>query len=277
MRTDRVWTDNGDVNARVAWIHVAPVKALAIEERERVTLTERGVPGDREFCIVDETGKMMNGKRIPILVAIRPQLDGKKKRLAFRMPDGSRVAGVIELGDATPITISSRTVAAHLVIGPWSDALSAAAGRPLRLVHVDEEGAGIDRAGRKGAASLLSVAALDAMAEATQADGPVDPRRFRMTFGVAGVPAHAEDGWIGREVRIGEAVVVPVGNVGRCAVTTVDPSTGVSDLDTLGALARYRASTETSEALPFGVWGRVERAGVVSVGDPVVVQDPVPA
>jgi len=265
------------VNARVAWIHVAPVKALAIEERRRVTLTERGVPGDREFCIVDETGRMINGKRVALLVAIRPLLDDRKKRLTLRMPDGSKVAGDIELGEPTLMTTSSRTVAAHVVIGPWSDALSVVAGRPLRLVHVDEEGAGLDRAGRKGAASLLSVAALDGMAEAAQADGPVDPRRFRMTFGIAGVLAHAEDGWIGREVRIGEAVVVPIGNVGRCAVTTVDPVTGVSDLDTLGALARYRGANETSEALPFGVWGRVERAGVVSVGDPVVVQDPVPA
>ena len=137
-------------------------------------------------------------------------------------------------------------------------------------MHVEDEGAGLDRAGEKGAASLLSVTALDAMAEATQASGPVDPRRFRMNFGIAGVPAHAEDEWIGRPVRIGGAVVVPMGNVGRCAVTSVDPITGVADLDTLGALARYRGARETSEPLPFGVWGRVEWAGAVAVGDPVV-------
>src|SRR5438132_565507 len=78
-----VWTHNGWVNARVAWIHVAPIKALAIEERQRVELSKRGVPGDRQFCIVDETGKMINGKRVPTLVAIRPQLDDTKKRLAL--------------------------------------------------------------------------------------------------------------------------------------------------------------------------------------------------
>jgi uncharacterized protein YcbX len=62
-----------------------------------------------------------------------------------------------------------------------------------------------------------------------------------------------------------------MGNVGRCAVTTVDPVTGVSDLDTLAALARYRGEKVTTEALAFGVWARVERPGEVAIGDAVVV------
>ena len=99
----------------------------------------------------------------------------------------------------------------------------------------------------------------------------MDPRRFRMLFGIAGVPAHAEDEWIGRSVHIGQAVVVPTGNVGRCAVTTLDPESGESTLDTLAALARYRAAVDTTERLPFGVWARVERPGAVAVGDAVEV------
>ena len=62
-----------------------------------------------------------------------------------------------------------------------------------------------------------------------------------MNFGIDGLEAHAEDTWIGRRVQIGDAVVVPQGNVGRCAITTQNPETGEADLDTLKALARYRA------------------------------------
>jgi uncharacterized protein len=92
-----------------------------------------------------------------------------------------------------------------------------------------------------------------------------------MNFGVEGLEPHAEDAWIGRRVRIGEAVVVPVGNVGRCVITTHDPTTGVRDLDTLGALADYRGDVETTEPLPFGVHAAVASAGRVSRGDVVEI------
>src|SRR5262249_60428163 len=99
--------------------------------------------------------------------------------------------------------------------------------------------------------------------------GEVDSRRFRMNFGVEGIEAHEEDVWRGRRVRVGEAVVIPQGNVGRCAITTQNPDTGVVDLDTLNALAGYRSGVETTEPLPFGIHAAVAQAGRVRVGDPV--------
>ena len=91
----------------------------------------------------------------------------------------------------------------------------------------------------------------------------VDGRRFRMNFGVDGIEPHAEDGWLGRRVAVGEAVVVPQGNVGRCVVTTQNPDTGRTDLDTLKALAAYRGDVETTEPLPFGVHAAVAEPGRV--------------
>ena len=254
----------------VAWIHVAPIKALGIEERERVELGPKGVDGDRRFCIVDAEGRMLNGKRIQMLVAIRPKFDDAGRHLMLHMPDGTRVDGELLLGAPLDITIFGRPLAARAVIGPWSDALSQLAGRPVRLVRAEREGEGVDRADRGGAATLLSADALRALGGAAGADRPVDPRRFRMLFGIADVPAHVEDTWIGARVRIGGAVVMPMGNVGRCAVTTVDPATGRADLDTLGALARYRDEDVTTERLPFGVWARVEQPGSVALGDDVI-------
>src|SRR5439155_5233209 len=104
--------------------------------------------------------------------------------------------------------------------------------------------------GRGGAATLLATASLDVLAE-TLGGGRVDGRRFRMNFGVEDVAAHAEDAWLGRRVAVGDAVVVPQGNVGRCVVTTQNPDTGRTDLDTLKALAAYRVGIETTEPLPF--------------------------
>jgi uncharacterized protein YcbX len=64
-------------------------------------------------------------------------------------------------------------------------------------------------------------------------------------------------------------VVIPQGNVGRCAVTTQNPETGSPDLDTLKALAGYRSDLKTTEPLPFGVYAAVAQPGRVRVGDPV--------
>lgn len=263
------------VSARVAWIHVAPVKSLQIHTRERVTLTPRGVEEDRRFCLVDDAGRMLNAKRVAAFVAVRPELHGE--HLTLHMPDGQLVTSEIVLGAALVVPLYHRRAPAHEVEGPFTAALSALAACPVRLVRFDEPGEGVDRkdwngaTGWTGAASLLSTASIDELARAAQASGPVDPRRFRMLFGVTGVSAHAEDEWIGRRVRIGEAVIVPLGNIGRCAVTTLHPENAVADLDTLGALARYRGPVEATERLPFGVYARVEQPGVVSVGDEVGV------
>jgi len=259
------------MGARVAWIHVAPIKALAIQALESVELGPRGVENDRRFCIVDQDGRMLNAKRVQRFVAIRPRFDADFRHLVLELPDGSAVGGPAGQGQATTVTIYGRTVPAHAVAGPWSEVLSAVAARPVRLVRFDDPGEGVDRADEAAGASLLSEGSLRAIASAAGVSAPVDPRRFRMLFGISGVDAHAEDTWIGRRVRIGAAVVEPGGNIGRCAVTTLDPDAGVSDLDTLAALGTYRDREVTTEPLAFGVWARVVKAGAVRLGDAVHV------
>lgn len=254
----------------VAWLHVAPIKGLAIQERQSVQLHSYGVEDDRRYCIVGEDGIVLNAKRVPRFVTIRPTLDDTARHLDLLMPDGAHVSGEIGLGGPVDVSMYGGHMSAREVIGPWSAALSAEARRPVRLVRLDRAGGGVDRAEDGAGATLLGVESLRAIADAAGVPGPVDPRRFRMLIGVAGAPAHAEDEWIGRPIRVGEAVIVPTGNVGRCAVTTIDPVSGVADLDTLKALARYRGDEVTSEPLPFGVWARVATPGKVSIGDEVL-------
>jgi hypothetical protein len=90
-----------------------------------------------------------------------------------------------------------------------------------------------------------------------------------MLFEIDRVEPHAEDRWIGRRVRIGEATVAFNGDIGRCVVTSRDPDTGEIDLPTLVTLAKYRPDG-VAEPLPFGVYGEVVVPGRVVVGDFVV-------
>ncbi len=225
--------------ASVAWLNFAPVKSLRLVARDEVQLERHGVPGDRAFYLVDEDGRLANAKRYGELLSVVADYDADANALAFTLPDGTRVEGEVELGDAIETDFFGGNTRGHLVVGPWSEALSEVVGTPLRLARADDAGAALDRGLRGGAFTLLSTASLRQLAAAAGVT-QVDPRRFRMLIGVDGIDAHEEDAWLGREVRVGEAVVVPRGNVGRCAVTTKEPENGVRTLDTLAALAAYR-------------------------------------
>jgi MOSC domain-containing protein len=252
---------------RVVRICIAPVKALHVVTPAEVELTHAGVAGDRRFWLVDADRRLVNGKSHPELMRVRPEWDEASRRLALAFPDGSAVTGEVEPGEPFAAELYGTPHPSRLVLGPWAEALSDFAGEPLTLLW--SEGGAQDRGNDRGGwASLISRGSLEQLrAEASAAD-EVDGRRFRMLFEIEGVEAHEEDTWLGKRVAIGDAVIVPLGDVGRCVVTTCDPDTGVSDFDSLKLLAGYRRDGVT-EPLPFGVYCDVAVAGRVRVGDGV--------
>jgi uncharacterized protein YcbX len=254
-----------DPAGTLAWIAIAPVKAMALAFLERAHLGLEGIPGDRAFAVIDDHGRLVNNKRSGPLATVRVEHDAAAGHLALRFPDGTVAAGQVELGAALRPIFFGEERPARLVEGPWSAAIAAWSGQPFRLVAM-EPGEGADRG---PTATLLSTAGLIELARAGGTDEPLDRRRFRMTFGIDGTRAFAEDRWLGRDVAIGGAVVRVAGNVGRCAVTTHDPDTGRPSFDTLHVLNHLRGHVASSEPLPFGVWAEVVRPGPVAVGDPV--------
>lgn len=255
------------MSARVAWISRTPVKALALQQLEEAELGEGGVEGDRHFYLVGEAGRLISNKDFPAFQLIRASYDTEQDALTLTLADGRHVTGTVERGEEVETRFHKRPRLARLVLGPWSEVFSDLAGEPLRLVEPSTSA--VDR-GRNGAATLLATASLAALGEVLGVDA-VDGRRFRMNFGVEGLEAHEEDTWIGRRVQVGDAVVIPHGNVGRCVITTQNPDTAISDLDTLKGLAAYRREVETTEPLPFGVHAAVAQPGRVRVGDPVAL------
>ena len=133
-------------------------------------------------------------------------------------------------------------------------------------------GAAVDRG--RGHVSLVGRASLAELGRQGGQGGSVDGRRFRMLFELDGCGAHEEDTWVKRHVRIGGALVRLRGDVGRCAITTQNPDTGVPDFDTLRTLNAYRPETANEKGkkhLPFGVYGEVVEPGEVALGDTVQV------
>ena len=230
-----------------------PVKSLRMADVDELEIGPRGVAGDRAFYLVDAAGQSLNGARRLPLCRATASLDGGI--LTIALPDGTSVSGETPLGERFESGWDMRLrIAAHVVEGPWTEALSDFAGEPVRLARVAD-----GRGGWSGfPVSLIGMASIDALGL-----GPIDARRFRMMVQLDGGAPFEEDRWVGRDVRVGEAVVRVVEACARCAVTTVDPETGERDVDAL------RAMVEAKGVADLGVYCDVVAPGRVSVGDPV--------
>jgi uncharacterized protein YcbX len=251
----------------VTGLATTPVKGTRLEPVGSVSLDRDGARDNRRFYVIDDRERMLNAKQLGALVSVVAEYEPGDRRLALTFPGEDVVEGVVSLGASVQTRFFSRTARARLVDGPWSAALSEYCGQPLRLVEADGDRSAVDR-GRTGAASLISRASLGRLASAAGVPG-VDERRFRMLIEIDGVEAHEEDGWVGRRTRVGEALIGWDGHVGRCLVTSRDPDSGQIDLPTLDILREYRGECESTEPLPFGIYGAVIAPGAVRVGDPV--------
>jgi uncharacterized protein YcbX len=255
------------VEGRVVRICIAPVKALHVVDCAEVELTRAGVAGDRRFWLVDRNRRLVHGKGHPELMRVQPEWDEATRRLALAFPDGSVVEGEVEPGEPFAAELYGTPHPSRLVLGPWQEALSEFVGEPVTLLW--SEGGAQDRGKEHGGwATLISRGSLDHLGSEAGATEQVDGRRFRMLFEIDGVEPYAEDTWLGNRVEIGNAVIVALGDVGRCAVTTRNPDSAVTDLDTLKVLAGYRREGVV-EPLPFGVYCNVAVPGRVRVGDAV--------
>jgi uncharacterized protein len=239
----------------VARISTTPVKGFRLGHPDAVDLTERGAAGDRLFSLVWAEG----GRVRSSLNAWHGGVEARYEdgRLAMSFADGSVVEGDGNaLGEKLTVVFGEHEVPARVVEGPWTEPLSRLAGKPVQLVRGSHSNAGKD-----APVSLVSDGSLSRFER--EAGRSLDPLRFRMLFELAGCEEHEEDGWRGRSVQIGEAVVSVHSPVVRCAVTTRDPATGEKDFDTLSLLETYRGE------VVLGMLADVEQSGRVRVGDAV--------
>ncbi len=247
----------------VVALSVTPIKGTRLHVVDELELGRAGAQGDRRFFVIDARERMINAKSAGELQSVVAEcLDGS---LALAFPGGQRVEGAIAPGEEMNVRFFSRTVPARPLDGPFSEALSEHLGQPVRVV---ESVAGAVDRGRTGGATLISRASLERLADVAGKD-EIDARRFRMLIEIDGISAHAEDAWVGRRVRVGEATIRFRGHVGRCLITSRDPDSGEIDLPTLDILGDYRREAEATEPLPFGIYGEVVKPGRIRVGDPV--------
>jgi len=181
-------------------MHVAelwryPVKSLGGESLLEAELTEAGVAGDRLVHAVRAGGRVFTARTHKRLLGLQGGLDAD--------------------GDPTIDGL------------PWND--PEALRRVRAATEPDAELVYYDGVGPQRFDVLPLSVATDGGVEAVG----VDRRRFRANVYLDGVEGLAERGWVGRELRLGGAVVGVRQVRSRCVMTTYDPDTLEQDISVL--------------------------------------------
>jgi uncharacterized protein len=247
--------------ARVQALHLSPIKSLRLQTMADATIGRDGFLYDREFLFLDERNRVATQRQLGVFAQLTSTYDGTT--LTITLPGGETVSGEpVEHGSAHT-ELWGREITGPLILGPWNEAVSAVAGKPLRLMRPDAPQRGRD----SHPMSVLSQAAVDKLGTYAQRNGDLDARRFRPSILIDGCAAHAEDEWVGRRVRVGEAVLDVVRLDPRCVLTTRNPDTGDRDADTLRWIDQTRGRVDGEVC--FGVYADVAEPGVVRVGDSI--------
>jgi uncharacterized protein YcbX len=231
-------------DARVLAVHRYPVKSTSGEALPAAVVDARGLVGDRTWAVRDADGRLGSGKSTRRFRRMPGLLD-----LAARLGDDG--VPVLALPDGRHLRADDPAV---------HDVVSAHVGRPVTLApesdvsHFDD-----------GPVHLLTTSTLRAL-EAAHGE-PLDPRRFRPNLVLAtDAEGYVEDDWTGREVALGDAVVLRVtALMPRCVMVNLAQCDGVrADGGVLQAATDAHAGS-------VGVVAEVVRPGRVAVGDPVRV------
>lgn len=244
---------------RVAAIHRYPVKSMQGEGLAAATLTERGLPGDRAWGVVDtDTGLVLSAKREARLMQATAFTDGEAVRV--RLPKGEVVSPGAEADAALSAWLDRPTT-----LQPASEQ----GGRfEMHVDNVDDASPIIELPTPPGTffdaatVHVLTTASLRAM-QARQPASAWNVRRFRPTLLVeVGGDGFVEDEWIGGTVQVGGAELTVFAPTVRCRMT-VHGQPGVErDLEVIKAVNRDHGGN-------LGVYAVVQTPGRVSVGDAV--------
>ena len=220
------------MNPHLARIRVYPIKSLdPVELHETVTLRGGGLAHDREYCLQDREGIILNGKRLGAdMISIRSEFH-------------------FGLGE---VVLRTDAESSHFRINQDQAKLekwfSERLGQPVTLSHNPVSGFPDDD--QASGPTLVSTATLEETATWFPGMTPEEVRRrFRPNLEIGGVPAFWEDRLFkgnGEIVafRIGETTIEGIKPCARCTVPPRDSMTGeIGDGSFAKLFAERRAET----------------------------------
>ncbi|MGV8873285.1 MAG: MOSC domain-containing protein [Rhodococcus sp. (in: high G+C Gram-positive bacteria)] len=247
-----------------------PVKGCAGAALDSALVSATGLEHDRAFMIVDADGAFRSQRSDPVLATIRCSVTDGALTLSH-VSAGSITASVDRDSAAREVTMFRMPM--HGIdqgdeVAAW---LTEVIEEPSRLVAAPRDLGRVTDGISPGSAQFADSSAVHILSTATLAelnsrlDAALPMNRFRPNIVVEGWDdPHLEDEV--REVAIGSAVLAYTKLAIRCAVTTVEQSTGRRDgVEPLRTLGTYRRAKQKGVA--FGSKFSVPQEGRVTVGD----------
>lgn len=263
---------------RVAALRRYPVKSMLGESRDSIRIGQLGVEGDRRFALIDDaTGRVAtakhprrwrallecaaatgddgvvvtlpDGRDLPVTEAAEPlsELLGR----AVHIADERAAGAVLERSDPLEVL-------AHGIDAEFDPVL-------LELGQGAPGGAFVDHS----PVHLITTSTLDAIGV-----GLAEALRYRPNVVIEmadGSEPFAENGWVGAQIRLGQAVLRGTMPTSRCAVPTLKHGDTERRPDAVRYLLEHnRVEVPGSGTLPCaGVYAEVLAVGTVSTGDEV--------
>ncbi|MGR3617015.1 MAG: MOSC domain-containing protein [Paracoccaceae bacterium] len=241
------------------WRH--PIKSHGRETLEQVHLTAgQTMPGDRIWAVAHDQStadgtkwvpcqNFSRGSKAPKLMAIDARLDETNGQVQLSHPDRPKLNFHPEDPDdaaqflewVQPLMPETRARSARIIRVP---------GRGM----TDSDFPSI---------TLCNQASHRAVEQALGHDLAME--RWRGNIWFDGMPEWIEFDWIGREIQVGDAVVIPRERTERCLATTANPENGQRDVDTLGVLTSQWGHND------FSVRAEVVKSGNLHIGDEIKV------
>ena len=260
---------------RVSSLVTYPVKGCAGTVLDSARVSATGLEHDRAFMIVDADGSFRSQRTDPVLAVVRCSVaDGTLtlEHASF----GSVTVPVDRDSEAREVTMFRSPVRGIDQGDEVADWLTEVIEEPSRLVAAPRDLGRVTDGISPGSAQFADSSAVHILSTATLAglnsrlDVPLPMDRFRPNIVVDGWDdPHREDEV--REVTIGGARLAYTKLAIRCAVTTVEQTTGVrTGPEPLRTLGDYRRGRQKGVA--FGSKFSVLQDGTVTVGDELRVE-----
>ncbi|MDP4302568.1 MOSC domain-containing protein [Leptothrix discophora] len=262
-------TDDGSSAARIAGLHVHPLKSGAALSFDAVRLSPTGFENDRRWMLVDPSGEFFSQREHPRMALLRAVVEAGRLHLAAPGLPPLSVPVDPPLARGVPVRVWNDAFDA-LPVDPAADRwCSDFLGEPARLVVTHPAMHRPSNRQRTGDIEALNgfadgypilVLSTGSLAElnrrlAGQGKPAVAMARFRPNLVLDGLDAHAEDHL--DELHIptddGPVVLRLVKPCPRCPMPDVDPATGLRGDEPGPTLANYRADPRLDGAITFGM------------------------
>ncbi|MGW9169081.1 MOSC domain-containing protein [Agromyces sp. NPDC055658] len=216
-----------------------PVKAMGGEALTQVVLDARGLVGDRGFAVVDVDGKFASGKNTRRF---------RRRDAVFEYAASTTADGSVQVqrGDHGLWLVGEEELDADL-----SERMGASVrALPERDIPMQDG----------GQISIVGTASLAWCAERFGIDS--DPRRLRVNLVVETDEPFVEEGWLGREITVGDARLRVVERIERCRTVDVAQDGTTAEGRLLKPLTKERE-------MSLAVYADVVAPAVIRVGDGV--------